>query len=292
MSFLTICPRSESYNNYNVTYPISLKVIQDKGVDFSPDINVKVNKWNKDRRQLINDSGSYDTFKIDVIINKNDVVELTKEYTDWSWQDEQSEFDRIIYMQGNATGVYAKLGKKIKVLDALDYWSRNAEPVMVVTDAIDVPDDLYVIINNDSRKQTYNRNTVWTLTFMRYKDWSMGSFKKTNKNVTTALKKYKTVKKKIKTINGYKKKLKKCDYTHLKYSKKKKVLGCVKVMQQILYKEGYLKKKYVNGWFTHKTEEALKKFQKKFKIQFGLTVNGKVDKKTFKALCNHDPNYK
>ena len=100
-------------------------------------------------------------------------------------------------------------------------------------------------------------------------------------------------------------KLKKCKRSTLVYSKKQKTVTCVKYMQKILYKKGFLTKKQVDGWFGPKTKAAVKNFQKKFNkthvktitvksgdkitsnsknLSYKLPPNGKVDATTFKAL--------
>ena len=129
------------------------------------------------------------------------------------------------------------------------------------------------------------------------------------------MKKAKKNNKKASTKNA---KLRKCNYKTLVYSKKKKVVKCVKYMQEVLYKKKYLKKKQVDGWFGKETKEAVKKFQKAYNKKQKKTVksaankvaqavaktvsketgtktkamnkllptDGKVDKATWKALCN------
>ena len=52
-------------------------------------------------------------------------------------------------------------------------------------------------------------------------------------------------------------------------------------MQEILYKEGFLTKKQIDGWFGPKTKNALKKYQKKHKLK----QTGTVNTATFKKLC-------
>ena len=129
---------------------------------------------------------------------------------------------------------------------------------------------------------------------MKYKTLKLSSFKTTTSGITKAIKKAndkkasaKKAKAKTKTkqTTGYKAKLKKCDYKVLKYSKKKKTVNCVKIMQQLLYNYGCLdKKSYIDGWYGKITVKAVKKFQKKYKTKYKLKETGKVDKSTWKAL--------
>ena len=144
----------------------------------------------------------------------------------------------------------------------------------------------YIIKGNSSRKQDFKEYTVWTLEFITYN--SLNSVKYTNNNaeVQKSLKNYQIAKKKAvaKSKATTKSKLSKCKLTYLKYSSKKKTIACVKYMQLILYKKGYLTKSQVDGWFGKKTTLALKKFQKKYKKKYKLKVTGKVDKATLNAL--------
>ena len=79
---------------------------------------------------------------------------------------------------------------------------------------------------------------------------------------------------------------KKCKASNLKYSKEKKVVTCVKYMQQILNKLGiYNTKKYkIDGWYGNATKTAVKSFQKKYHTKYKLKQTGNVDNATFKAL--------
>ena len=68
------------------------------------------------------------------------------------------------------------------------------------------------------------------------------------------------------------------------YSKKQKTVGCVKIMQTILYAEKFLKKSQIDGWFGKVTYGAVKKYQKKYAKKYGLKQNGKIDPATFNVM--------
>ena len=256
MSFFNIL----EYTKYNQGYaPIPLKIVQSKGIEVSPDLNIEITNLNKDissnilYKHFFNQGYGGITFKIEVIIHKDE-------------------------RHGEESGPL--------VIDVLSNIISNMIPVMVITDAIDVPDGAYIIKGNSSRKQDFKEYTVWTLEFITYN--SLNSVKYTNNNaeVQKSLKNYQIAKKKAvaKSKATTKSKLSKCKLTYLKYSSKKKKIACVKYMQLILYKKGYLTKSQVDGWFGKKTTLALKKFQKKYKKKYKLKVTGKVDKATLNAL--------
>ena len=291
-NFMTICPRSKSYTGCNLT-GIPLKVIHDDGVEVSPHISFSEFELEKGVKGFHNNSGKSDSFSITVIINENDTIMVTKEFTDWTGQEEllqvlrgQSAYDTILSTEVTPS-VYTQLGKHIKVIDALDYFIRKGEPFYITTRAVGIKsNELWMVTEQKSRKQKYDDGYIeLDLTFTKYVSYKYASFKNTNKSVANAIKKYKNKSKaKQKTTAKYKLK-KKCKPSQLKYSKKKKKVTCVKYMQKILYKKGFIKKKkQIDGWFGDTTRDALKKFQKKYKKKYKLKVNGKVDKNTFKAL--------
>ena len=163
-------------------------------------------------------------------------------------------------------------------------------PLYVVTEAIDIKNDRYIISKNSDRKQTYRDNTVWSLEFIQFKGINITKFKNDNSYVNKAKKNYAKAKKKAKVSkkskanSTNKNKLKKCKLSNLKYGLKKS--NCVKYMQKVLKKKGYLTKKQVDGYFGPVTKTALKKFQKKYKKKYKLKETGKVDKATLKALID------
>ncbi len=248
--------------------PISLKVVQENSVDVVPDIDIIVNKLSKGDKQFLNNGYGGITFRIDVIIHKDETTGNTLSIVQNNWK----------YDNG-------------KVLDYLHQWITTMTPVYVVTEAIDIPNGRYIITKNSNRKQTFRSYTVWTLEFTEFKGLNIVKFKNDNSFINKAKKNYAKAKakakkksNKAKANNTNKNKLKKCKVSNLKYGVKKS--NCVKYMQKVLKKKGYLTKKQIDGYFGPKTKTALKQFQKKYKKKYKLKVTGKVDKSTLKALIN------
>jgi len=248
MSFFSVISADEISKG---STPISLKVVQGNGVDVTPDLNITVNNLNAGNKHFLNNGYGGITFKIDVIINKNDKF-------------------------GNSS-----------VTDKLHEWITTMTPLYVVTEAIDIKNGRYIISKNSNRKQSYKDNTVWTLEFIEFKGINITKFKNDNKYINKAKSNYKKAKAKAKKASENatnKKKLKKCKVSNLKYGAKKS--NCVKYMQKVLNNKGFLKKKQIDGHFGKNTKNALKKFQKKYKKKYKLKENGKVDKATLKALIS------
>lgn len=242
--------------------PINLKVVQGNGVAVTPDLEITVNKLNKGDKHFLNNGYGGITFKIDVIIHKDELTGNDVNIVKNNWK----------YDNG-------------KVLDYLHSWMTNMTPVYVVTEAIDVPNGRYIITKNSDRKQSFRNYTVWTLEFTEFKGINIVKFKNNNNFINKAKKNYAKAKAKAKKASANranKNKLKKCKISNLKYGAKKS--NCVKYMQKVLYNKGFLTKKQVDGNFGSKTKNALKKFQKKYKKKYKLKKTGKVDKSTLKAL--------
>lgn len=289
-NFLTIVPRDKTYMEYTIG-PIRLNVIQDDGVHYNPDIDIKVNDLNKGKKYFLNASGEGDSFKVNVIIKKSD-----------SFQGKIEVKEEMQYGK-SSSGLYGWYGggtkttfKKISVLDALDYWIRNMTVFMVTTRALDIPNGEYIITSNSSRKQTYEGTTIWELEFTKYTGavtigWSfndtnaksaVANYNKQKK--ANAAKAKAAVKTKVKQQSSIQKKLSKCKLCSIKYSKKKKTCICTLYMQHILKKKGYYNSS-LDGWFGSETTKAVKKFQNAYKKKYNLKKTGKVDSKTKSALC-------
>lgn len=190
---------------------MDLNVIQDNGIGVTPDLKIIVNDLNEGNKQFLNNGYGGISFKINVIINKND-------------------------MFGNTP-----------VLEKLHQWITTMTPLYVVTEAIDIKNDRYIISKNSDRKQTYRNNTVWSLEFVQFKGINITKYKNNNTYVNKAKKNYAKAKKKAKASkkskanSANKNKLKKCKLSNLKYGLKKS--NCVKYMQKVLKQKGYLTKK-------------------------------------------------
>lgn len=270
--FLTVCPRDGTYMEHNIK-PITLKVETDSGVDVSPDIDIVVNDLASGRKHFQNNTGDGDRFKIDCVFV--DTAEIgvrvpTGESIGSGWEYEYYSIKEMV-----------------------DYWIRNLIPLNVVTDAVDVPDGLYVIIGNSSRKQSHKGASIWELEFMKYDEINTTTFVSTSTGVTKAIAKYEKAKKKkaaakkktttAKSKTSAKDKLKKCKLSNLKYSKTKKVVTCVKYLQKVLNSK-VKSNLIVDGWYGSSTKAAVKKFQTNNK-KYNLKTDGNVDQKTLNCLC-------
>ena len=274
MTFLNIMD-FKSKIGVDVNDYLHLRVDQSKGIDTIPDMDINITDLNKSGntlyKQFFNNGYGGITFKATIIIKKTD-----------------------------------KWNKKA-VKDVLHKWFINMSPIAVVTDAMDVPNGQYIISKNPTRKQTFIDSTVWELEFTTYTQLKLYKYKNYNSAVLKALQKAKKGQKSQKKKATVNVNLSKCNYKVLVYSKNKKNVKCVKYMQKILYKNKLLKKKQIDGWYGKKTKKAVKRFQKKYnrthkktinvksgqKLPTGkkylskrLDVTGKVDKATWKALCN------
>ncbi|WP_458454426.1 peptidoglycan-binding domain-containing protein [Methanobrevibacter sp.] len=284
MSFFNIAPRDVNYLEYQVE-GLSLKVIQGDGVDATPDIRINQTELNKGYTQYWNGTGNGLEFKVNVIIKSDETVDAKSAVALDNWY--VIDMKTGIQTPKNPTWIYD--GETVKVLDILDYWIRNMIPLMVTTEAIDVKNGLYIITENGSRKQTYEDYTVWSLTFRKYESIPKVVFKGSTAGVEKAKKNYNTAKaqkKKVATKKTNAQKLYACDIGVLKYSKKKKVVTCVKYLQAVLINKKCLanKKENKDGWFGKETLKAVKKFQKDNK-KYGLNQDGKINQATLNCLC-------
>ena len=287
-NFLSITPRADWYLNWN-SQGIPLKVIADDAVDYDPNININVADLNEGYKHFHNQGTRGGSFKINIFVGEEDVVDSGPELFE-SAQHAIDTITTILNMgfDGNKFG--------LEVPKALDIVIRNMIPVVVVSESADIKDDVYIITENDSRKQTHRGGSIWSLTFTLFDEFQYKSFKSVNKTVKSALKKYqkkqKTAKKKaqqkkeqaVKTTAKWKLQHK-CKASQLKYTTNQKPVACVKYMQKILYNKGCLEKlSQVDGWYGKVTVAGVKKFQRKYKKKYKLKETGKVDNATFKAL--------
>lgn len=236
MSFMALMDFKSSVGAGADSY-LPLRV--EKDVDVIPDMDISVTKLNKVGNSRFNHffSNGYGgiTFKVTALLKTSDV-----------WNNES-------------------------ISNILQQWYENMTPLSIVTDAIDIPDDEYIITKNPSRKQHYKTSTEWELEFTTYTPLILFKYKNDNSRVLNALKKNKAKKKSSKKKNA----LSKCNYKTLVYSKKKKVVKCVKTLQTILKKKKYYTGK-LDGWFGKETTKAVKKFQKAYnkKNVKTVTTNG------------------
>ena len=262
------------------TSPLKLRVIQTGGVQVTPDDNVKVTDLKKGKdnilyKQFLNAGDGGITFKISIIIHKDDV-----------WNETLvDDAGKTIIDNPKVTTILKRFYTEMTVLN-------------VVTDFIDIPNGNYIITKNPSRTQSNVDYTVWELEFTTYRAINTVKYANNNSAVNNAIAKAKaantkkttvkktTAKKTTKSSSSKNTKLSKCALSKLKYTGKKQTnVTCVKYMQEVLYKKGYLTKRQIDGWYGPKTLNAVKKFQKKYKKTYNLKVTGKMDKNTLNAMC-------
>lgn len=248
---------------------LPLKVLTDKGVDVDVDFKIKSTDLNTDAsnnkyRKFHNNGNGGVTFKIDVIIDKDE---------SWGY-GKQGGADFVYY------GVKYPARARIKVW--LDFWYTNMTPLYIVSDAIDVPNGKYIISNNPTRKQNYRKHTVWTLEFTTYRPLDLQVWE-----ANPSLSKYtgKT------TANASAKntKLANCELKNFIYSpnKKENTTQCTRWLQEKLYQLGFMDKLYTTGWYNNDVANAVKEFQSKYqKYYTGMKPTGKMDKITLEALSS------
>ncbi len=276
MAFINIAPRTERYYQYN-DHGIPLRVVLGN-VDVTPDVNISVTDLSKGQKHFINSSGDGDKFKIKVIINDTDTYKN-------EWVEEIIPFSGLTIRKQHIDDV--------NLMEGLDSWIRNMVVISVIADeAVDIPNGEYIITKNQSRTQNRKSGySIWELEFTRYTGvdvlwlniddtYAKKAAKQYEKNKTKNAQKAKEKAKTASTLNN---KLSKCTVSKLKYSKTKKVVACVKTLQQYLNKK-LGTKLTIDGWYGDETVKAVKKFQNKYKKKYNLTPNGKMDAKTLKAM--------
>lgn len=247
---------------YNIDLPnksLPLHVVRSSGINVTPNIKINVTDLNKEKgilyKNFYNNSDNSITFKIDILIHKDE-----------AWNSE-------LY------GLYKGLNaSRFRVSTVLKEWARNMVPLNIVTNALDVPNGTYVITKNSTRKQTFENTSIWTLEFTTFNPLNLYVYKNNNPALTKAKKKNKIVIKPKVNVLLF------CKLTNFKYTKTKKTNSCVKRMQSVLYRKGFLKKKQVDGWFGPVTKNAVKRFQKKYAKKYKLKATGVVDSRTINAL--------
>lgn len=250
--------------------PMHLKVVQDTGIDVKPDTHITVTNLNKGGKHFFNTS-SYDiTFKVDIILKK----------------DERWETGHIKLKNRTNYGTRTEWNGG-QVRSFLKEFIKQGIPVYVGTEALDIPKGRYLITSNSSRKQTYKDYSVWTLEFTTYNELKRTTFKDYNRATNLAIRKRKY----LKLASTPPMMLKKCDIKNLQYKKKNR---CCYYLNYTLQKKGCLSLKWFNLMKKNKTSEiyndgtkaGVKLFQKKYQKKFNLKVNGVLDTKTRNALCS------
>ena len=244
-----------------------LHIIQTQGIDVQQDFDMTVTDLNtsvsnKKFKHFHNSGDGGITFKIEVIINKNE---------SWGYG---------LFGQSDFVYYGVKYPARARVIVWLNYWLVNMTPLYVVSDAIDIPNGKYILTKNSSRKQEYYDYTVWNLEFATYDELS--SFEV---NPLDVLAKYTGKSPKKDTPNSN---LATCDLNNFVYCKEKTATTqCTRWLQNKLYQLGFLPKLYTTGWYNDEVLNAVKLFQFKYQSYFpNMKVNGKMDKVTLDALCS------
>lgn len=250
--------------------PTNLKVIKEDGVEVAPDMNVNVTDLNTVNNTLYkhfyNKGYGGITFTVNVIIHKSDYF--------------------MGYLTKKTKNKVTRKPHSIRVVTALTYFIKNMTPLSVVSKAIDVPNGTYIITANSSRKQSFPNYTIWSLEFTTYNPITTYVYKNNNARVLAALKQAskKQGNKNTKSSSTNNAKLGQGCLKQLVYSKNKKTNNCISLMQNVLYKKGFLTKAQVDGWFGPVTANAVKKFQQKYQKSYKLKVTGKVDSATLNCM--------
>ena len=296
MAFFTIAPRNREYLGYSFK-PITLRVIQEKGIDITPDFDVNVTDLNGSYKHFKVNHGLGDTFKISIIIHKNATIEGYYEKI-WDVGDIAShksnlsdfDFDKITgtgWDNASLNDFKWKVTdlKKFRLTTVLNYFMRTLTPFIISSNMIGINQKVpYIITKNKSRQQDYLNYTVWELEFTRYEKLKYSNFTKTSKGVKNALKKAKSKKsKKVSAKTKERLKLRKCKWNTLKFSKTKKVVPCVKLLQKILNMD-LGTKLVLDGWFGKETSNAVAKYQSKYSKRFGLKKTGHMNLSTYNVM--------
>lgn len=296
MAFLTIVPKTKKIYNrtFNTKYHliqdgIPLKVVVDS-LEETPDINVKTTDLNGGKKHFFNASGEGDVYKMEVVINKHDYFEDAQEYWHFeTWMDNinGTKPNQVRHYSDKPAGLYKD---HYNLMYWLNRWIKEGMVFIVTCKGADMKDGEYIITKNSKRKQILEGgNSIWELEFTKYVQGETVSPKKQSNNKNTSSSsttKKEAEKDKIAENSNQVAKLKKCKAGkggEIKYSKEKKVVECVKLMQWVLIKLGYYKGK-MDGWFGDDTVKAVTQFQKDHKDKYQMKVDGKVGVKTLRAL--------
>lgn len=234
-----------------INRPMPLKVIQSKGVEVELNHDIKITDLNDGYKNFKSNDDDTITFKIEVIIGKYDM---------WGWGDETGYTD------------------KGYVKNWIKHWYKKLRPLYVVTNAFEIPNGVYLLTDIGSIKQDYTRYVTMTLEFTTFKELKLWRYQNDNTVVQAAIDAL-TPKPAATTATAAStssKTLANCKpYTEIKYSSTKLVTECNKLLQEKLYKLGYLSKDNIDGWYGPVTMEAVKKFQRAWNSKGGnLAVDG------------------
>ena len=172
MGFFRICPREPKYNSY-IFDDIDLKVIQNDGISVTPDFDVQVSDLNRGYKHFKTNSGKGDTFKISVIIGKDEKLKgykstgktTSKEIVETNTVTVEIDGEMRTFEENIVTGVEISTifnYYNVKLTTLLNYFMRNGIPFMIYSDIIGINTSIpYLITENKSRKQEYTDYSVW-----------------------------------------------------------------------------------------------------------------------------------
>lgn len=260
-SFLEIVPWDtwyKMYDNYGLegyafNHTLPLHVVQDKGIEVVPNQEIKITDLNNGYKNFKSNNDDTITFKVDVIIKHNDM---------WGW--------------GKKGEGYFEKGA---VHNWLNYWYQNASPLLLVCDAIEVPNGNYILSSNPKRQQDYTEYVVWTLEFTTLKELQIFRYYNDNelvKSTINALLNPAPAVNTVQTANTQSKTLAQCTpYVDIVYSSTSYVTECNRLLQTKLAQLGYLSWDNIDGWYGPTTANAVKQFQRAWNNAGGsLAVDG------------------
>ena len=239
---------------------LEIHVIQDQGLNIEPEIDLTKTHLNKNTKNNnaynhFQYNGFYGfIFNIDVEVKRNETY------------NNQSVIDYLYNLYINAKTTYVRTYGFV----------QNGK----------------YIITSMKGKQEFKDSIVFSLEFTTFRNLTVIKYANNNMSLAQAKANAKKKTKKSSSVNNA---LKKCKVAEMKLNKKN---NCCFQLNSKLLKLGYLssktwktmtKKKQTNT-FTKDTSNALKKFQKKYKVTdknlaHHLIVSGTLDKKTLQALC-------
>ena len=294
LAFFNICPRNKKYLDYAFG-DIPLRVLYNNGITITPDFDVNLSDLNNGYKHFKVNNGKGDSFKLQVLIHKKDTIK--------GLDERRVSFNDALLLEaktvisGGTDYTFEKLGeddfsdriarnfRNFRLTTVLNYFMRTLTPFMITSDMIGINQSVpYIITKNSSRKQSYKDYTIWELEFTRYDKLTYSNFTKTSKGVQRAIKQAKSKKsKKVSAKTKQQTNLAKCKWQTLKFSKTKKVVPCVKVLQSLL-NQNVGTKLAIDGWFGKATSEAVANYQSKYRKKYGLKITGHMNLSTFNVM--------
>ena len=130
---------------------LPLRVVRSKGFDVSPEVDIKTTDLirstsdNRAYKHFLNKGDGGISFKVTVVIHEDDRWHITV----------KDEIGQRILKNPRVTEVLARIYGEMLICS-------------IQTDAIDVPNGLYILSKNGKRTQTSDRYTLWELEFTTF----------------------------------------------------------------------------------------------------------------------------